>query len=196
MNISRFLTLAFLLFFAHTSVAQRGNPATADTVSLQGQFDEMLQVSSKYQVYKTVRRALLDAFMANVSDSIRSHTNEIDLLECRISDQDNKIGEQSVLIDDREGQITALTDEKDSISLLGIPLLKVIYNLILWSVIIGLFAMLLFALARMRLAVGSAREAREDFEAISEDLNKSRKNRLEVEQKLRRQLQDEINKNK
>lgn len=156
----------------------------------------MLQVSSKYQVYKTVRRAFLDAFMANVSDSIRSHTNEIDLLECRISDQDNKIGEQSVLIDDREGQITALTDEKDSISLLGIPLLKVIYNLILWSVIIGLFAMLLFALARMRLAVGSAREAREDFEAISEDLNKSRKNRLEVEQKLRRQLQDEINKNK
>ncbi len=196
MNISRFLTLAFLLFFAHTSVAQRGNPATADTVSLQGQFDEMLQVSSKYQVYKTVRRAFLDAFMANVSDSIRSNTNEIDLLECRISDQDNKIREQSVLIDDREGQITALTDEKDSISLLGIPLLKVIYNLILWSVIIGLFAMLLFALARMRLAVGSAREAREDFEAISEDLNKSRKNRLEVEQKLRRQLQDEINKNK
>jgi len=196
MNIPRFLTLAFLLFFAHTSVAQRGNPATADTVSLQGQLDEMLQVSSKYQVYKTVRRAFLDAFMANVSDSIRSHTNEINLLEGRISDQENKIGEQAVLIDDREGQITALTDEKDSISLLGIPLLKVIYNLILWSVIIGLFAMLLFALARMRLAVGSAREARKDFEAISEDLNKSRKNRLEVEQKLRRQLQDEINKNK
>lgn len=196
MNIFRFLTLAFLLFTAHDAVAQRGNPATADTLSLQEQFDEMLLVSSRYQIYKTVRRSFLDAFMANVRDSIRLYTNEINQLKDQISDQEKRIDEQAQAINDLQGQIAELTDEKDSISLLGVSLSKTTYGLILWSVIIGLFAMLLFALARMRLAVGSAREARKDFEAVNEDLNKSRKNRLEVEQKLRRQLQDEINKNR
>lgn len=194
MNISRFLPLVLLLFTAHSAVAQRGNPAMSDTISLKGQFDEMLRVSSKYQIYKTVRRDFLDAFMVNVSDSIRGYTDEISQLEGRIAEQKKTIGEQRASIDDRQGQITSLTDEKDSISLLGMPLSKTTYSLILWSALIGLFAMLLFALARMRLAVGSAREAREDFQQVNEELDKSRKTRLEVEQKLRRQLQDEINK--
>jgi BMFP domain-containing protein YqiC len=194
MNISRCLTLLFLLFVANFAVAQRGNPATADTVSLQGQFDEMLRVSSKYQIYKTVRRTFLDAFMANVQDSISGYTEEISRLENRISEQEAKIAEQATAIEDRQGQIGVLTEEKDSISLLGMPLSKGAYSLILWSAIIALLAMLLLALARMRLAVGSARQAQQDFLQVNEDLEKSRKTRLEVEQKLRRQLQDEINK--
>ncbi|TXF88478.1 hypothetical protein FUA23_14425 [Neolewinella aurantiaca] len=196
MNIFRLLTFTFLLFFAQSAVAQRGNPATADTVSLQGQFDEMLRVSSKYQIYKTVRRDFLDAFMANVSDSIGVYTNEIEKLENRIDEQNAKIASQGTTIEERDNQIAALTGEKDSVSLLGMSLSKTTYSVIFWSAIIGLLAMLFFALGRMRLAVGAAREARQDFEKVTEDLEKSRKNRLEVEQKLRRQLQDEINKNK
>ncbi len=194
MKISRCLTLLFILFLSHTAVAQRGNPATADTISLQGQFDEMLRVSSKYQIYKTVRRTFLDAFMVNVRDSISGYTEEISRLESRISDQEAKISEQAAAIEDRQGQIGSLTEEKDSISLLGMPLSKATYSLMLWSVIIGLLAMLLFAIARMRLAVSTARQTRQDFQQVNEDLEKSRKTRLEVEQKLRRQLQDEINK--
>lgn len=194
MNISRCLLILSLLFVVHTATAQRGNPATADTLSLQAQFDEMLRVSSRYQVYKTVRRTFLDAFMVNVRDSISVYTDEISQLKGRISEQEAKIAEQTAAVDDRQGQIASLTDEKDSINLLGMPLSKTTYSLILWSAIIGLLAMLLFAIARMRLSVGSAREARQDFQQVNEDLEKSRKNRLEVEQKLRRQLQDEINK--
>ena len=194
MNTSRCLALLFVLFISNFAVAQRGNPATADTVSLQGQFDEMLRVSSNYQVYKTVRRTFLNAFMANVQDSINVYAEEVARLETRIGDQEAKITEQGTAIEARQGEIASLTSEKDSISLLGMPLSKATYSLILWSAIIGLLAMLLFALARMRLAVGSARQAQHDFQQVNEDLEKSRKNRLEVEQKLRRQLQDEINK--
>jgi len=194
MNIFRCLTLFLLLFISNFAVAQRGNPATADTVNLQGQFDEMLRVSSRYQIYKTVRRTFLDAFMANVQDSINGYTEEISRLEDRISDQEVKITEQATAIEDRQEQIGSLTDEKDSISLFGMPLSKATYSLILWSAIIALLAMLLLALARMRLAVGTARQAQQDFQQVNEDLEKSRKTRLEVEQKLRRQLQDEINK--
>lgn len=196
MSISRCLLLFFLAFSTQFLAAQPGNPATADTLSLQGQFDEMLRVSSRYQVYKTVRRTFLDAFMSNVSDSIRGYTEEISRLEERIGDQEAKITEQEAAIGDRQGQIAALSDEKDSISLLGMPLSKTTYSLILWSAIIGLLAMLLFAIARMRLAVSSARQAEQDFRQVNADLEKSRKTRLEVEQKLRRQLQDEINKRK
>ena len=91
-------------------------------------------------------------------------------------------------------EIGSLNGEKDSISLLGMQLSKTTYNIILWSAIGILLALLLFSIARMQVAVTSNRDARIAREKTAEELEKSRKNRLEVEQKLRRQLQDERNK--
>jgi len=101
---------------------------------------------------------------------------------------------QTATIGERDTKIKELTEEKDGISLLGLPLSKITYNIIMWSAIILLLAALLFAIARMRFAISSSREARSMNEKTAEELEKSRKNRLEVEQKLRRQLQDERNK--
>ncbi len=194
MITSRLSLIVFLLFVSQMLGAQPGNPAQADTASLRVQYDQMLEASNRYQRFKVVRQDFLGSFIANVSDSLRGYTEEIGSLKTTISDQKSKIDEQATTIGERDVKISELTEEKDSVTLLGLPLSKVTYNIIMWSAIIGLLAALLFAIARMRFAVSTSREARLANEKTTAELEKSRKNRLEVEQKLRRQLQDERNK--
>ena len=191
------LSLCVLVCLAFSPLtAQVGNPARADSVALQDQFDAMLRVSNHFQDYKVVKRPFLEAFMANVSDSIRIYTEEIDQLNATIGTQASKIQEQTTDITERDQSITALEEEKGSMNLLGMSLPKETYSTIMFATIGVLLLGLLVALARMRMASSTATEANQKVAKLSEELETSRRRRLEVEQNLRRQLQDELNKHK
>lgn len=194
MNILRFLPIILLCLSVQILKAQPGNPAQADTTSLQVQYDAMIKASNRFQRFRVVRQDFLNAFMTNVSDSIGVYTSEIGTLKATIAEQKTRITGQETEISNRDTEIGSLKGEKDSINLLGMQLSKTTYNMVLWSVIGVLLAALLFAIARMQVAVSGSRDARIAREKTAEELEKSRKNRLEVEQKLRRQLQDERNK--
>lgn len=191
-----YFTLALILFClsSNTLQAQIGNPARADSVALQEQFDDMLEVSNRFQTYKVVQEPFLRAFMSNVSDSISIYTEEIGNLNATIATQAGKIQEQATNITERDGTISTLENEKESISLLGIPLSKSTYTKTMYVTLGVLLAALLLALGRMRYAAGTANEANQKVAKLSEELETSKRRRLEIEQNLRRQLQDEINK--
>ena len=192
----RLLLLTLLLCTTSAGFAQQ----EAAPESLSGQIGELLRKSYDYRdkgrVYEVVRRQELDQFVTNVNDSIGRYTGEIAELRSTITQLEEKIATLSQDLATRQTNIAALTEEKDSISLLGLPLSKTTYSLILWSAIIGLGALLLLALGRTRVAVASSSELRAHNEKVIAELEDSRKQRLTVEQKLRRQLQDEINKNR
>lgn len=191
-----YFTLALILFClsSNTLQAQIGNPARADSVALQEQFDDMLEVSNRFQTYKVVQEPFLRAFMSNVSDSISIYTEEIGNLNATIATQAGKIQEQATNITERDGTISTLENEKESINLLGIPLSKSTYTTTMYVTLGVLLAALLLALGRMRYAAGTANEANQKVAKLSEELETSKRRRLEIEQNLRRQLQDEINK--
>lgn len=157
-----FNLLVITFLFAVPLSAQTGNPAQAsDSTNLKTQFDDMVRISNRYQQFRVVPQEFLNAFMANVSDSIMLYTNEIGTLEGTVAAQAEKIENLSQDIKDRDSNITALRGEKDSMGLLGIQLGKGTYTAIIWSIISGLLALLVFAILRMRVAVASANEAKE-----------------------------------
>lgn len=187
--------LAVISLFASPLSAQAGNPAQAsESTSLKTQFDDMVRVSNRYQQFRVVPQDFLNAFVANVSDSIKVYIGEIGDLEETISAQAEIIDKLTQDVKDRDGSVASLTEEKDSMSLLGMSLGKGTYATIMWSLILGLLALLAFAFLRMQLAISSANDTKATSDKLAEDLERSKKRRLEVEQTLRRQLQDEINK--
>lgn len=188
-------SLSLILFLLVTSDlgAQPGNPATADTASLRVQFDDMVRVSNRYQQFRVVRRSFLNAFIANVSDTISGYTSEIAELKRTIATQNSRIEEQAGEIEVRDQDIVALQEDKESISLLGLDLTKTTYSLIMWALVIGLLAALVLALGSTRVAVSDSSGLKRERDKLSEELEQSRKSRLKVEQDLRRRLQDELN---
>ena len=192
----RFILYVLLLLCTASAFAQRrGNPALAGDASLQLQLDTMLDVSNRYQDYKVVRRLYLDEFMSNVNDSISGYTERIGQLERQQAELQSQIDATSSEVGDRDATIADLKSERDSVSLLGMQLDKGTYSLIMWSLVIGLLIALLVALGSTRVAARNNTDLKRERDKLAEELETSRKSRLTVEQELRRQLQDEINKN-
>lgn len=191
-------SLFVVLAFATTHVsAQAGNPASAsDSTTLRQQFDDMLRVSNRYQKFRVVDQTFLDAFIVNVTDSIKGYTGEISQLNGTISAQTAKIDQLTGDVKIRDGNVASLTEEKDSMNLLGTPLSKATYATIMWAAIAALLALLVFAFLRMKLAISNANEAQSHSSKLAEDLAKSKKRSLEIEQDLGRKLQDEVNRNR
>ncbi|WP_167641652.1 hypothetical protein [Neolewinella marina] len=194
-----FLCLVFFWMGAAVLFGQQsGNPAQAGDRDLQTQFETMLDLSNRYREgsreFKVVPRDYLDAFMSNVSDSIATYTTQIEALEAQQAEQQARIDATSGEVADRDALIADLKDERDTVGLLGMQLDKGTYSIIMWSLVIGLLIALLVALGGTRIAAGNNSALKRERDKLAEELEQSRKSRLTVEQDLRRQLQDEINK--
>lgn len=190
---------SFLLFVCYFAIvlpltAQAGNPAQAGESSLREQYDAMIKASNRYQRFRVVDQRFLDAFMANVADSIAGYTDRIEELNAQIATQAAKIEDQASELTTRQQEIGALNEDKDSISLLGLQLSKATYSMLLWGLVGLLIVALVLALGRTRLAVSDSRRVQQAYDKTNAELEASRKSRLDVEQKLSRQLQDERNK--
>jgi hypothetical protein len=81
-------------------------------------------------------------------------------------------------------------------SLFGMLMSKSGYNILMWSIIGGLLAFLLFFIYKYKNSNAITRDANKSLAEIEEEFEEHRKIALEREQKVRRQLQDELNKQK
>ena len=120
------------------------------------------------------------------------------------------IASKNIQIAAQEETITTLNENKDanklkledalskekSISLFGLHLNKTTYNLVVWSLIFLLIIGMIFYLFKYRNSHVYTKEAKERLAEVENEFEDYRKKTLINEQKLRRQLQDEINKQK
>lgn len=81
-------------------------------------------------------------------------------------------------------------------SLLGAQMSKTSYNVLMWAIIAGLLALLLFFIYKFKNSNAVTKNAKHALAEIEEEFEEHRKTALDREQKVRRQLQDEINKQK
>ena len=186
-------TFLFTLIFQLSG--QSGNPANNGEEPLNTQYQLMVDESNRYEQYKVIRSVWLAAFATNLSDSLVAAAEEVVELQSTIDDQSNTLAQREEEIAQLNAQIDQLNVEKDGISFLGVRLSKGAYNTIVWTLIAALLAGMIFFLGRGRYALSVAKDARTKNEQLTTDLEQARKRRLEVEQDLRRKLQDERNKN-
>ena len=81
-------------------------------------------------------------------------------------------------------------------ALFGMQMSKGGYNALMWTIIAGLFALLLFFIYKFKNSNTITKQAKKALLETEEEYEEYRRNSLEREQKVRRQLQDEINKQK
>jgi len=162
--------------------------------SIKGQFDRIYRISTTYQTYKVINRDEYEKLKSNVLDSLKSSKKLISEKENLLkTERDNVKLLNSMLITTKLDLDTAQQKE-NSIFLFGTHLNKTTYNLILWFIIILLFVGLGFFVFKFSKSNVLTNEAQSNLLNIEKEFDDHRKKSIEREQKLRRQLQDEINK--
>jgi uncharacterized membrane protein len=84
--------------------------------------------------------------------------------------------------------------EKNTISFAGLKLKKNTFKIIIWSIFLTLIILTCFFAYKLKDGIKITSQAKNELTKVEEEFNSYRKKSLVRDQKLRRQLQDEINK--
>lgn len=188
---NKILYICCFLLISFKGISQENNSQTIDT-----QISELIEKSNTYQSYKVIELSKLRVLQRNIQDSISALKASISTSESVILEQNNKIDSITQQIEVLNLDLAKTQEKVENISLLGIPTSKTTYNSIMWSIIIALLVISSILFFRFKKSHGDTKDAREKLEETEVELEGLRKRSLEREQKVRRQLQDEINKNK
>lgn len=194
-----FFTLA--LFFSCFSIfAQQQEAFPEVKKTLTEQFQELEQQSGNYRAngisYEVVQVTHLNTLKSSVFDSLATARASINKLSATIIAHTTEIKALTAKLKETTQLLNAVTEKKDHIAFLGIVVSKSTYNLILWSIIAALVLLLLFFIYKFRNSNALTQQARATLADLEKEYEAHKRRALEREQKISRQLQDELNKNK
>jgi septal ring factor EnvC (AmiA/AmiB activator) len=171
-----------------------------DQGPISNQFDYLAKRSGNYRAdgvrYEVVKETNLFKIRKNVLDSIATMNKKTGELKSTIAEHETTITSLNKKLEETTTNLSSVTEEKDSMSFIGIPVSKGTYNFILWTIIAGLFLLLGLFIYRFRNSNILTQEAKQNLSELEVEYEDHRRRALEREQKISRQLQDEINKQK
>ena len=183
--------ITFLILTASFSFSQE---ITEEPNSIENQFDKIYRTSTSYQIYKVISKKAYQGLKVNVLDSLNSSKKIILEKERLLKEEKNTIEETKKLLSKTQLDLETANQKENSISLFGLQLSKISYNLLLWGIIILLLLGLSYFIFKFIKSNVLTKEAKNNLINVEAEFELHRKKSLVREQKLRRQLQDEINK--
>lgn len=201
MRISKILWCTLFLFVSAATFAQTNNDdeeekATLNSGSLEGQFDYLYKKAGSYQEYKVIKKTSFYKIKGNVLDSLKSLKDDLKETKQLVVMQNSEIDNLKADLKTTNDNLTGVTKEKDNIKFLGAPMTKGAYNGILWTIITALVLFLLFFIYRFKNSNSITKQANSLLAETDAEFENFKARALEREQKVRRELQDEINKQK
>jgi hypothetical protein len=162
--------------------------------TLIGQFEKILRISTNYQLYKVINKEKFLQLRQNVLDSLETSKNLVAQKNILLKAEKENIRKTKDVLIQTQLDLKATLLKEGSISLLGLSLSKATYNITLWTLILGLISALVYVILKFLNNNINTKQAKHDLLIIEKELEQHIKGAIDREQKLRRKLQDEVNK--
>ncbi|SEI67961.1 hypothetical protein SAMN04488018_10321 [Myroides marinus] len=170
--------------------------AQDNTNTIDSQFNTLLNESTNWQNSKIVQLDKLQQLQKNVNDSLtKLHLTIVNNKDASQEHKDSVEALTAKLKVTQDSLQTSLT-KTTNIEVLGLSSEKSTFLTIIWAIIGVLIILLGVIYYRFKKSFMDIKEVKSKLTETEEELDELRKSSLEREQKIRRQLQDEINKNK
>ena len=187
-------SILITLLFTLTSLFIFSQEVQQEDTSLNGQFDKIYRTSTTYKIYKVVSKDKYQRLKLNVLDSLKVAKEILIQKESLLKTERENTKKIQNALSKIQLELDSSSKNENSISLFGKQVSKTTYNLTLWSVIALLLISLLYFISKFIKSNVLTKGAQHNLEVVEQEFEQHRKKSLEREQKLRRQLQDEINK--
>jgi hypothetical protein len=190
----------FAIFFIAMSFVSFSQEEIIDSNSVENQFDQIYRTSTTFRPpgtgkkYKVINLVSYQQLKVNVLDSLKNSKSLISEKESLLKAERNNIKKTKNILSKTQLDLKVANKKENSISLFGAQLSKTNYNFLLWSIIIVSLLALFYFIFKFSKSNILTKEAQNNLLDIEQEFEEYRKKSIEREQKLRRQLQDEINK--
>ncbi|MBB5396189.1 hypothetical protein [Mucilaginibacter sp. AK015] len=171
------------------SVPKITQPAAPVDKSLRGQYQYLLTKVYNYQ------QPLVAALFKNYSDTLSQTRKQLKAAQATVAAQAKTIDTLKTASATKDQNLAESKAKVDEVSLLGMPLSKSTYNLIMWGLVIGFGAIAAIVIARSGSHSREANYRIKLYNELEEEYKTYKTKANEKEKKLARELQTERNKN-
>jgi cell division protein FtsB/uncharacterized coiled-coil protein SlyX len=152
--------------------------------SLKDQLNYLENRTRIYENYRAIREDMFQRLKQNVNDSVAFDRRVITSLNNTVSSLNKRIDSLEQNLDSTKVMLYGMTATKNSIKILGMVVNKVVYNSIMWSIIVGLLVLFGIGFIAFKGAVQSFKRTKTDLEELKEEFESYRKTSREAREKM------------
>jgi hypothetical protein len=184
----------FLIFSVETHAQKSAEALEKNEITLQERFNIMRDKSESYSEYKVIRTYVLDGMWKIAMDSMQAQKTALRDAHGAIARLENEIASANATMKSKDAAVAEMEHDSSHITVLGIDILKAVFISTVGIIILGLLVLLGLLVARVKWVQSSMREKIENADALSHEFEEYKRNALDKQMKLSRELQDERNK--
>ena len=187
-------SLYLLIFCLLMSIDTFSQKTTNDTLSLSKQFEQAYRRSSSYKEFKVIRKSTFQNLKKNTLDSIKIIDEKLKIENQKNTRLEQEINSVAKIRLEQDLELSEAILEKNTIYFVGLKLRKNTFKIIIWSIFLILIILICYFAYQLKDGIKITSQAKKELTSVEEEFNSYKKKSLVRDQKMRRQLQDEINK--
>lgn len=185
--------LLVLLFAIATTNAQ---DASLNSSTIANQFDYVVQNSESYKDLKIVKRKWMDNLKESITNSYGSLETQLTDSKAIVQQQSSEIDQLKNKLQETNASLSAYTNAGPTVTFLGIEFDQFVFGTLFSILFFGsLMLTCLFAIKHNQ-SKAIAQNSKSILSELEDEYQEYKRKAIEREQKISRQLQDELNKQK
>ncbi len=176
--------LALLSSLSFVSKAQSVMPEVLDTGTVNQQLEYLQSKTNVYNNYRAVRDDMFLKLKSNVLKSEQKLKNEIQQLNADISNNNEKISALESELAVTKTNLEEAVETKNSFKLLGINIDKVLYNTVLWVIILALGALAVISFLLYKRSMVTTNQLKRELEELKNQFDEYKRQAREKQEKL------------
>lgn len=164
--------------------------------TLESQLNNLLQKSVDYNDVKLVKKTLLEELQTDFQSFMSKSEQELTLAKNAIALKETELQTLQVEYQKVRTELNQAQNSGGEVDFLGLSLAKDLYHAIMWTLVFTSLIAVAFLVRKFKIANEITQNSKGVLKDLEDEFETFKRNAIEREQKLRRQLQDEINKQK
>ena len=200
MKLLKYALFTFLICLLALGLdAQETTTTSINEGSIDDQFEFVIKRSSNWndakgQSYEVIKRNMFLTLKAHTLDSLNAVQEKLNLVNTTLGKQENELNTLKAELEDTKEALALTNKEKDSMTFLGMQMSKFSYSLLMWSIVALLLLSLLVFIFKFKNSNVVTKATKTKMTELENEFKTHRKNALEREQKIKRELQNYLNK--
>ena len=137
-----------------------------------------------YQEYRAIREDIFQKIKRNALDTVSAAKTEIAGLKILKDKLYNTIDSVNVSLNDTKNQLEEMTRTKNNIKVFGLEVNKITYNTIMWLLVAGLIALLVFGFLAFRRNISVTTNLKKELKDLKDEFEAYRKSSREAREKM------------
>lgn len=201
MKLIKFKILCLFMCLLSFGLLAQGQTQTEsiEEGSISEKFDYVIRKSSNWndkrgQPYEVINRNLVFTLKSQVLDSLNNLNTTLSKSNQTVNSLESDIQRLTTELSQVQEILDSTEKEKNSMSFFGVQMSKSSYRFWTWTIIGILLALLIYLFLNDKRSRIIANTAKKRLSELEKEFDDHKRISLEREQKIKRQLQDEINK--